>query len=129
MWDLCYIRNLIGEDIHHKVRRFDKNKGGVFQEIDGFLGMTVSDYISYLEATYESSLHGGESNFTVQPFDKNGEKKDKIKLDVRSTALYMLDLDMVKLLPRLHDNFMETFKITSVLPGGAHCMMNAVSQD
>lgn len=40
---------------------------------------------------------------------------------------YMLDLDMVKMLPRAYDDFIRCFKVPSILPGGSNCLMNAVS--
>jgi len=40
---------------------------------------------------------------------------------------YMLDLDMVKMLPRAYDDFIRCFKLPSILPGGSNCLMNAVS--
>ena len=34
---------------------------------------------------------------------------------------------MVKFLPRAYENFTNNFKLSNILPGGAHCMMNAVN--
>jgi hypothetical protein len=39
----------------------------------------------------------------------------------------MLDVDLVKLLPVLHHELQQKFKLPGILPGGSHCMMNAVS--
>ena len=39
----------------------------------------------------------------------------------------MLDVDLVKLLPVLHHKLQQKFKLPGILPGGSHCMMNAVS--
>ena len=40
---------------------------------------------------------------------------------------YMIDVDMVKLLPQAFDDLRNNFKLPGILPGGSHCMMNAVS--
>ena len=40
---------------------------------------------------------------------------------------YMLDLDMVKMLPRAYENFATSFKLPKILPGGEHCMMNSIN--
>ncbi len=40
---------------------------------------------------------------------------------------YMIDVDLPKLLPRSFEDFQNKFKLSSILPGGSHCMMNAVS--
>lgn len=39
----------------------------------------------------------------------------------------MLDLDMVKMLPRAYENFATSFKLPKILPGGEHCMMNSIN--
>ena len=39
----------------------------------------------------------------------------------------MIDVDMVKLLPQAFEDFQQSFKLPGTLPGGSHCMMNAVS--
>lgn len=39
----------------------------------------------------------------------------------------MLDVDVVKLLPELHNELQQSFKLPGILPGGSHCMMSAVS--
>jgi hypothetical protein len=39
----------------------------------------------------------------------------------------MLDLDMTKMLSRAFKEFVHEFKIPEILPGGKHCLMNAVN--
>ena len=39
----------------------------------------------------------------------------------------MLDVDVVKLLPELHQELQQKFKLPEILPGGSHCMMSVVS--
>jgi hypothetical protein len=41
----------------------------------------------------------------------------------------MLDLDMIKMLPRAYDEFVREFKIPEIIPGGKHCLMNAVNSN
>jgi len=41
----------------------------------------------------------------------------------------MIDFDMVKLAPTLHDDFVASFKLKSILPGGSHCMMSGVNSN
>jgi hypothetical protein len=40
----------------------------------------------------------------------------------------MIDLDVIKLLPKLYEAIQNDFLLPGVLPGGLHCMMNAVRQ-
>jgi len=49
-------------------------------------------------------------------------------IDVVETVLYMLDFDIIKLFPQLNEDFKSCFKLPGCLPGGSHCMMNAVSR-
>lgn len=39
----------------------------------------------------------------------------------------MIDVDLIKLLPKSFEDLQKNFKLSSILPGGSHCMMNAVS--
>lgn len=39
----------------------------------------------------------------------------------------MIDVDLIKLLPKSFEDLQNNFKLSSILPGGSHCMMNAVS--
>jgi hypothetical protein len=39
----------------------------------------------------------------------------------------MIDVDVMKLLPHAFEDFQRNFKLPGILPGGSHCMMNAVS--
>jgi len=41
----------------------------------------------------------------------------------------MIDVDMKRLTPLLNENFLESFELPAVLPGGSHCMMNSVTPD
>ena len=50
-------------------------------------------------------------------------------ISVGKTALYMIDVDMKRLMPWMYDNFQESFNLPSVLPGGSHCMMNPVTPE
>ena len=47
-------------------------------------------------------------------------------LRVWTSALYMIDVDIMRLMPVLNENFIESFELPAVLPGGSHCMMNSV---
>jgi len=39
----------------------------------------------------------------------------------------MIDVDLIKLLPKSFEDLQKNFKLSSILPGGSHCMMNAVN--
>lgn len=92
-----------------------------FREVDGFVSMKMSDYINYLRKISEAN-NTEDPNFSFVTFDNS-----EISINVHNTKLYLVDFDMVKHLPRCHDNFLDTFKLASLLPGGEYCMMNAVS--
>jgi hypothetical protein len=60
---------------------------------------------------------------------KQDHKGEEITINVTKTVLYMLDYDIVKLLPTLYDDFISCFKLRGALPGGSHCMMNSVTSN
>ncbi len=121
------MKNFAGNEYHHKIRQFNKirrpndDNQSSFHEVDGFVSMKVSDYFSYLEKRAKSTCDN--DTFSYTPFDKQYQSIIKPK----QTGLYMIDFDMVKLLPRCYDDFLGSFKLPSILPGGENCMMNSVS--
>ena len=131
LWNLEYMKEIVGNTYHHKIRRFDKTKpkgisepsSSYFEETDGFLNMKISDFIDYLKNRFNVQEGDKDSIFSFHPLKSEHE----VAIDINNTCLYMIDLDMVKLLAQWYEDFLNTFKLTSVLPGGRHCMMNAVS--
>lgn len=121
------MRNFAGNEYHHKVRKFERiahrgnESDSLFQEVDGFVSMKISAYFSYLEK--RAKANNGDNTFTYTPFNQN----DPVVINPHKTGLYMIDFDLVKLLPRCYDDFIGSFKIPGILPGGENCMMNAVS--
>ena len=120
----------------------------VSKEKDGMLSMKFSDYFRYLDRRQAANVQDenappGETN-TFTFVDANDETKT-VKVDedalVSATRLdrvsyhaltsiyhqYLLDVDMVKLLPQLFDDLKNNFMLPSILPGGSHCMMNALN--
>ncbi|KAL3786447.1 hypothetical protein HJC23_011028 [Cyclotella cryptica] len=141
-----YLEGVVGSRFHHKVKEFKKtlNKprdsiptGEVNDKFEesGWYSMKISDYFEYVDRRLQiqgcniinaKGLDGCDGN-TGKHFDFTNDEGRNISIDPREVVLYMLDLDMVKMLPRAYDKFMRSFKLPSVLPGGLHCMMNAVN--
>ena len=86
--------------------------------------MKVSDYVRYIDARKNALLADSPENtaFAFEGF--NGSRHS---IDVCDDVLYMIDFDMVKLVPKLYEDFVDSFEIPEILPGGKHCMLNAVS--
>lgn len=121
------MKTCAGDEYHHKVRQFQKNAGAnqndesLFHEVDGFVSMKVFDYFSYLEKRANGQCD--DETFSYTPF--NG--KHPVTIKPRQTGLYLIDFDLEKLLPRCHDDFINSFSLPGLLPGGENCMMNSVS--
>ena len=60
-------------------------------------------------------------------FEFSDHKGNSQIINVVDTVLYLIDFDVSKMLPRLSENFKESFRFPGFLPGGKHCMMNSVS--
>jgi len=133
-----YFDGCIGNKYHHRIRQFEsistdgQANGGVSTKIskekDGMLSMKFSDYFKYLDKRQAANVQDenappGEAN-TFTFVDGNDETKT-VKVD--EDALYLLDVDMVKLLPQSFDDLKNNFMLPSILPGGSHCMMNALN--
>ncbi|KAL7537548.1 hypothetical protein ACHAXR_007900, partial [Thalassiosira sp. AJA248-18] len=142
LWTREYIEGCIGADYHHKVRGFEtsshengpeKQSAQQPTEKKGWYSMKVSDYFHYLEQRRSvksaklGSSKGDECLSLSENFaftDSDGTEKS---VNVDKEALYMIDVDMVKLLPQAFEDLQRNFKLPGILPGGSHCMMNAVN--
>jgi hypothetical protein len=78
--------------------------------------------ISTSSTSEEPTTTSEEPTFTFE--DHLGKTHS---IGVGTSALYMIDVDMKRLTPLLNRNFLESFELPAVLPGGSHCMMNSVS--
>jgi len=56
--------------------------------------------------------------------DQKGSEQSFNCVDI---VLYLIDYDMVKLLPKLNDDFSKNFMCPELLPGGEVCMMHEVN--
>jgi len=133
LWTREYIEGCIGSEYHHKVRVFEtiSKKNGLgrktteLKEKSGWYSMKVSDYFQYLEQKRSVKSGSGKSGSNTFSFTDSEGKERVVNVDKES--LYMLDVDMVKLLPQLFEDVKHNFKLPGILPGGTHCMMNAVN--
>jgi len=140
-WKSDYIEGCIGSEYHHKFRSFIEGR-----EKDGWYSMKFSDYLRYLERrecvknnrkNVDGSSGGGESNGSMTvvndelpnntEFTFTDSYGEVHSVNVDTEAIYMLDVDATKLLPRAWEDLQRNFKLPGILPGGAHCMMNAVN--
>jgi hypothetical protein len=129
IWNIEYIGQVLDKEYFHKIRRFDTVvENGLTQvlERDTLLSMRPCDYVKYIG---QRKLVLGEQLTSEEEkgmkfFDHKGIEQSIN--NVGTTALYLIDLDVPKLLPKVYLNFMESMRMPGVLPGGAHCMMSAV---
>jgi hypothetical protein len=132
LWNLDYLGRAREDEFYHKFRRFDRSvdKDGFehYVEKDRLHSMKFKDFVRYCELRKTDAEKRKldptpeESVFTFQ--DHNGTEHS---LGVWTSALYLIDMDMKRLLPTLYDNFMESFQLPAVLPGGSNCLMNHVT--
>jgi hypothetical protein len=135
-WTLGNIREQLGDEFYHKFRRFDQVGPNEYTEVDGMLSMRVTEYMEFLERrrkclNRDQAVDDPKSSKVKATDDcqftfKNHEGKFH-SINVVKTVLYMIDFDVVKLLPKFHHHFLSSFKLPGILPGGTHCMMNSVS--
>ncbi|KAL9178436.1 hypothetical protein ACHAXT_003766 [Thalassiosira profunda] len=144
-----YIEGCIGSDYHHLFRSFETTSqtyqivvDAKTKEKKGWYSMRVADYFKYLDQRRDvkaAKLNEGlnlESNIlrytkrmsrAEETFAFNDDQGEKKSVNVDEEAIYMCDVDMPKLLPRSFADFERNFKLPGILPGGSHCMMNAVN--
>jgi len=133
LWTLQNFGASLNQDFFHRFRRFDTKvlDDGTEKivEVDVPYSMKIMDYCRYLDqrANY----------FQCEP-QQQAENKDFVftnhmgieqRVDVGVSALYLIDMDIKKLLPELHDDFRSAFRFPAALPGGRFCMMNKVTPD
>mmetsp|Transcript_1622 Transcript_1622/g.2385 ORF Transcript_1622/g.2385 Transcript_1622/m.2385 type:complete len:1247 (+) Transcript_1622:125-3865(+) len=128
LWKLEHMQHSLGGEYYHKFRRFDttmdENGFEKCREVDSLLSMKIGNYIDYLNKRQDHlSEKLRDPRFTFIDHEGN---ENNIQ-DVGISALYMIDMDIIKSLPGLYSNFMESFKIRELLPGGLYCMMNKVT--
>jgi hypothetical protein len=126
-WKISNVANpFLKDDYYHKCRQFTKvtsvNEEISYKEMDGMLSITIADYLTYLKLR-ENGLQ--DSSTDPLFYFRNSDGND-CHVDVVNTIIYVIDIDMVKLLPNWHDNFMSKCKLQSILPGGDHCMTSLV---
>jgi len=100
-------------------------------EKDGDISMTVGDHVRYLqqwEKVEEARSSGQEEcyTFAYTKYKREGEGEE-VHVDVRGDNIYLIDLDLKKLLPETFEDLKRNFLAPGILPGGVHCMMNSVS--
>ena len=93
------------------------------EEVNGNIAMKIEDYIRYLHQFNSVQDNKSKNHIFTCSKDKGGEMN---QFDVTCESLYMIDLDIKKLLPALFEDFEKSCHLPSLLPGGKHCMMNAV---
>ena len=130
LWNRDNIGASMNQDFFHRFRRFDTLKLGdgteETKEIDVLYAMQMRDYCCYL-GQRERLLGPEPEEGTQREFVFKDHEGKEFKIDVVNSALYMIDLDLNKLLPKLGENFGSAFRYPSVLPGGRRCMMNDVT--
>jgi hypothetical protein len=119
-----------------------------FKELHFSLAMSLSDYIRYLDQrkfqldqiatrrlaagldAHNPATREEDNKYRVESdetFTYPNPKGKAASLNCVDVVLYMIDYDLVKLLPKLHQDLVEKFTCPDLLPGGEHCMMHEVT--
>lgn len=126
MWNTACTGEVLKSEYHHKIRRFNLERNNdivTCLECDEMVSMTGKDYDRYCRKR-EQVLSGGDKKVMLEYEDHN---KRKHNLDVKTTILYMIDLDIHGLIPRMYKDLKGRMRLPGMLPGGTHCMMSEVS--
>jgi hypothetical protein len=132
LWSLDYVSRCVGREFYHKFRRFDRvinpERMEVYNEMDTLYSMRFEDFVQYCDLRKTYLKERQNNHFKEEPMFSFEDHVGKThSLGVWTSALYMIDVDIMRLMPLLNENFLESFELSSVLPGGSHCMMNSVS--
>lgn len=152
LWCEKFIDGSIGDIVYHHFRLFvrysnDDGSRVIYDESPGWISMHITDYLAYLKKRNQvlknirkRRMDAGLDPFTTDDYDKHRRFDEEVfefevsgkaeeSLNVVNDVLYMIDLDIVKYLPHLMDDFCKNFKLKEeLMPGGKHCMMNSVSR-
>ena len=90
--------------------------------LEGSIGSFL-EYVSRHQ-NVDSSDEDQEGEETIEFRDPWGSA---VPVDAKNDAVYMIDLDLPRILPLNYDDFLDCFKVKEILPGGKWCMMNSVS--
>jgi len=146
--DFCHrtrqFQRMLIDDEGKESKGGDANVYVSYKECDGNISIRVKDYFRYLDQrgkvlqrlNTEKVVAGWNPNDANVMMKEDGDDtmfhftdhNNKIhSLNCLEKVLYLIDYDIVKLLPELHDDFIKKFKMPGLLPGGVHCMMNTVN--
>jgi len=124
LWDLRTIQKESGSRVHHKFKRYTKTNPAVYSEMDDLLEGPMGTFVDYLGAHVN---HLENDTTEESSFGFRTEKGEPIQVNSKE-VIYMLDLDLPRILPRHFSEFSRNFKLHEIMPGGDWCMMNAIPQ-
>lgn len=132
-WSLETVECELGGCLLHKFRQFQRiaRQDGslLYVELDGYLSMTVSDYMRYLKRRKEVLAAGTDRSMDRSfVYCDHSSKKRKVIDDVVDLVIYMTDVELGLYGPTLGLDFRDHFKLPEALPGGKWCMMHSVSR-
>ena len=94
--------------------------------------MKIQDYVKYLKKRHDALqnkdttvLQDSTLNF-LSYLNEEQSTPEMRSINVVKTALYLIDMDLEKMLPSLYRKFVDSFKLPGIMPGGKNCMMNLV---
>jgi len=110
---------------YNKFRVFDRMVDDVtqiisYKEREDFFSMLVSEFVTYMEM-----VKSGNTERSLSYTDIEGQQH--ILPSVKAVAIYMIDVDMPKLMPHLDEEYVKSFRMPEILPAGRMCMTNGVS--
>jgi hypothetical protein len=133
-WGRNYMIAASNDTPYHKFRRFDSidNEDGTktVKEVDEFLAMKLEPYFAYIDQRAQVVKRLAR-NEEVPEEDRTFRFRDDDLIehtieDVSKSVIYLIDLDMPKLLPKTYADFKSSFRLNDILPGGNACLMHLV---
>ena len=129
IWSSDFIRERYGHLRCSTIRRFQrKTSVDPYVESKGLLDMFLRDFIDFNKARHRLG-NRVESTAPEAPTFQCWSEGELVELDITRDALYLIDGDLARMIPRLYRDFTESFKMPELLPGGGWCMMRDVSCD
>lgn len=114
-------RRAAGKDLYAYKDRDDYDIGREKKRLD-------SPSVITSDQTQDSNaIASADSAVSREEFRFVNHKGVEVCCNLVDDVIYMIDFDLPKLLPSLHEDFVKNFRLTSCLPGGDHCMMQSVN--
>ena len=115
----------------NKVRRFKRGQenDGMYVEMETTYSMKLEDFVRFVDMR-ETVMMEGESNpssgSSQQTFTFTDQRRLVHAIPVKDNLFYVIDAEAAMFAPKLMKELEQNFGLPGILPGGEHCLMNAV---